>query len=69
MGGRLNSQTNFGRRLHNFMILTVETVLGLFRNFDWTAIFCKVGLKPAPQVPSVGKVEKSFAVYIDQYGK
>ncbi len=39
-------------------IMTIETVLGLFRNFDWTAIFRKLGLKPAPQVSSGSKVEK-----------
>ncbi len=39
-------------------IMTIETVLGLFRNFDWTAIFRKIGLKAAPQVSSGSKVEK-----------
>jgi hypothetical protein len=39
-------------------IMTIETALGLFRNFDWTAIFRKIGLKGAPQVSSGSKVEK-----------
>lgn len=39
-------------------IMTVETVLGLFRNFDWTAIFRKIGLTGAPQVSSGSKDEK-----------
>lgn len=39
-------------------IMTIETVLGLFRNFDWTDIFRKIGLKGAPQISSGSKVEK-----------
>lgn len=39
-------------------IMTIETALGLFRNFDWTAIFRKIGLKGAPQVSSGSKTEK-----------